>query len=282
MKGRLFGDYIVEIDPRIATQDQEVWKLHIGGSWQGSHGWGDIPKAYRPDTLEFFYLRMCEIEHPTILDIGASTGSFCLLAKFHPGARVYAFEPYPLAHEILLHNIECNDLTDRVIAYQCALFNKTGVASLKVPKSLGGAGLACLGTPNRFCEWEKFLVYTWQLDDISTISHVDLIKIDVEGCELQVLQGGAKIINRFRPGILLEWEEQNAKQGGYKIAEIITLLDSWGYCYETCGGIDMWAWPKEWLGKCIQSSEIMRRDSDWVMTNITRLHRAHCPGGLNN
>jgi len=244
VRGRLFDDFVVEVDPRIATRVEDGWELHIGGSWAAARLWGDVPQTASPGTLKFFYEQMLKYEHPVILDIGASTGCYPLLAKFHPGAQVYAFEPYPPAYEILLRNIELNELQGQVSTYRFALSNYDGVATLKAPVDRKNAGLACLGKPLRFMEWEEVEVSVYRLDSLS-LPCIDLIKIDTEGCELLVLQGGEETINRHRPSILLEYEERNTAQFGYHRSEIADLLGSWGYCYEPMPPLDLWAWPKE-------------------------------------
>ena len=69
-EGLLLDDLRVLIDER---------SLRVGGSWQLSTE--KEPIAYDIETIRFFYERTLEFQHPIVLDIGANTGSFCLLAK---------------------------------------------------------------------------------------------------------------------------------------------------------------------------------------------------------
>jgi tRNA G37 N-methylase Trm5 len=70
--------------------------------WRGAFG-------YEPETSQLFY-RLATTSHG-VLDVGAHVGYYWILAGLaHPSARVYAFEPYPVAFERLLRNLELNQL----------------------------------------------------------------------------------------------------------------------------------------------------------------------------
>ena len=146
MEGILFEDYYVEIDPR---------SVECGGSWHtlAEKQVDGMAVAYDSPLLSFFYNRMSEIEHPYILDIGANTGSFCLLAKWHPNAKVWAFDPNMYACDILRNNLFLNNLEDQVEVYDIALSNQNGHATLKTPTETKRFGLASIGTPKRFNTW---------------------------------------------------------------------------------------------------------------------------------
>ena len=67
------------------------------------------------------------------------------------------------------------------------------------------------------------------------IERLDLLKIDVEGAELAVLRGGAKTIERYRPFIIVEVQEQTADNAGYTVQELIFWLLARGYTLFTIG-----------------------------------------------
>lgn len=233
IEGILFDDFRVSIDPK-ATK--------VGGSWQGTPRNG-MPTAWDMEVIKFFYERTLEIENPTILDIGANTGTFCLLSKINQNIRGYAFEPTPVIYEILSNNIALNNLQGKIKPLSVALSEKKGTAVLKYPKSGTASGLACIGMPLRFNDWAEIEVPVTTLDDFATeegIKRVDLIKIDTEGCELFVLKGGENLIRECYPGILTEYYEQNTLQFGYHAEEIKDLLFSWGYKGEKIGSEDMY------------------------------------------
>lgn len=231
MKAYLFNDVQVEIDPRAAQ---------IGGSWQGVRRNG-LPTAWDGDLLHFFYERMRPGCH--FLDIGSSTGSYCLLCALRLDCTCMAFEPNPAAREILQANVRLNNLDDRVKVSSYALWDSNGQETLRLPDD-EAAGLACLAVaPTRFRPVHSIQVETRRLDSLDT-NRVDLIKIDVEGAELFVLRGAVETLTRDHPGLLLEFDERNTAAFGYEPAAIIELLRDLNYKYfefPTTDKKDLWA-----------------------------------------
>ncbi len=229
----------VKIDPNATG---------IGGSWQGKEPVTGMPRPWDPDTLQFFYEQTGKYENPVILDIGANTGTYCLLPVLNRSIRGYAFEPNPDVYRILKNNLTLNALQNNIQTIPVALSDRKGLAKLKIPVSGNDSGLACLGTPQRFHGWNEVSVPMDTLDNIvkwKNISHVDLIKIDTEGCELMVLLGGEKIIRKLLPNILVEFEERNTAQFGYHPNQIVSLLTSWGYDFIKISKSDAFFFKKE-------------------------------------
>jgi FkbM family methyltransferase len=232
-EGILFDNFRVSLDLRSTK---------VGGSWQGITRDG-VPTAWDMETIKFFYDRTLEIENPVVLDIGANTGSFCLLAEINLNIKCLAFEPMPMIYEILKNNILLNKLQHNVKPLQIALSDKKGSAVLKYPKSGTDSGFACLGKPIRFDNWTEIEVPVNTLDQVAIeqgIKKVDLIKIDTEGCELLVLKGGENLIREYHPDILTEYYEANTQQFGYSTEKIRELLSSWGYDSKKISSEDMY------------------------------------------
>ena len=61
------------------------------------------------------------------------------------------------------------------------------------------------------------------------LQSLDIIKIDTEGAELSIIKGGEKTIREFKPNILLEFDDKNTAQFGYRRDDIVSLLQSYGY-----------------------------------------------------
>lgn len=226
MRGTLFDGFEVEI-----VEDS----LSVGGSWNRDG------TAWDSKLIQFFYERMKELDEPSVLDIGASTGSFCLLAKFHPGALLSAFEPNPAIAVKLEANVIANSLRHRVAIFSVAIGARRGKATLKVPKLESESGLACTGKPLRYKEWKEVEVEMFALDDLDFFPSPNLIKIDTEGAEMDVLLGGERLIRTSEPGILMENNASNAAQFGRDPEECIELLKSWGYTqFLPVGKEDVW------------------------------------------
>jgi FkbM family methyltransferase len=131
-----------------------------------------------------------------IFDVGANVGLFAIFAKRKkPDAKVIAFEPIPASIAALHRNIELHDLTD-VTVYPLAL----GEVDQKDVGFTYYPGMP--GNSTRFPETksEHFSAQAVGVSvDMVTLSsilarhpeveRVDLLKIDVEGSELEVLAG---------------------------------------------------------------------------------------------
>jgi FkbM family methyltransferase len=170
-----------------------------------------------------------EIEgNEVLIDVGANYGAFSLMAKLFPGTRWYAFEPSSRCISILLENLELN-LIRNVHVVPFAVLEESGYSELRTileHPGLGHFGVKNLRLP---LNHEKTSVFHCKLDDMFESQNVDLIKIDVEGAELSVLKGAAKIIERCRPKILVEISETNLNQFNIKERNLRTHLKSLGY-----------------------------------------------------
>ena len=165
----------------------------------------------------------------TVLDIGAQSGSYTLSAKFYPESKWYSFEPDPDNYKLLLENLKLNDINN-VITSPEALSNKVGDQILNICSS--HRGLNTLG--NNLLRFSKddiieFHVKTNTIDNLFLDTPIDLIKIDTEGGEYDILMGGLETIKKYKPKILLEFEEHNSQQCGYSCQDILNLVASLDY-----------------------------------------------------
>lgn len=230
MDGILFDNLKVILDSK---------SMELGGSWELTLRDGYL-HTYDPDLLKFFFGRMQQYDFPRVLDIGASTGSFSLLSKFHK-ADVLAFEPAPNTYKCLVRNIQLNNLD--VETFPFALSNKNGKALLKLPviKNRRRDGIACIGVPKRFAVREEISIETRTIDSLN-LRRVDLIKIDTEGCELLILQGGEHTLRKHHPEIIFEFSIRNTKQFNYDPKDILEFLRLLGYkTFVKVGLEDTWA-----------------------------------------
>lgn len=212
----------------------------IGVTWSYGNVWDK-------SVIEKFYsLIAAKNDHCTVLDVGAQTGSFTLLAKFLPHSEWHAFEPIQEAAETLSGNLSINDIYN-VTVVQKAASNVPGVATLKLPP-LNDLGLATLGSNVlRFTPVQEREVACIDLDgyvDALAIQKVDFIKIDTEGWELNVLKGGEKMLRRDRPVILMEFNVTNMQQCNVTPREIETYLDSLGYDWKSISSDDILCMPR--------------------------------------
>jgi len=132
-----------------------------------------------------------------VLDVGAHVGSYALRYSRIVGnkGRVVAFEPEPDNRRILNWNIRLNK-ADNVSPRSEALGNFRGKGRLKLSAFAGVHSF--VRTSAEIHQTGEILVPVMKLDDLD-MARVDLMKIDVEGYELEVLRGGEETITRLTP-----------------------------------------------------------------------------------
>ena len=159
------------------------------------------------------------------LDIGADLGEFTI-AMLASSRSVIAFEPRPAQAHDLAAMFDVVGAAVRVEAV--ALSDKPGTTAMRVVETEPGRSTIDAG--NKLGDVSggnirSIDVPVKRLDDLS-LDNVGLIKIDVEGHEIAVLQGATQTLARNRPSIVVEAEERHHPNA---IAEITGLLTGLGY-----------------------------------------------------
>ena len=129
----------------------------------------------------------------TVLDVGANVGAYTLLFAqwVGPAGHVIAFEPAPASIEGLRRQLALNHLAARVEVVEAAVAGTVGSASFECD---GASGANALGTGAR--DARTITVATTTIDAFCAAHGVrpDVIKIDVEGAELDVLRGARQTL----------------------------------------------------------------------------------------
>lgn len=128
-----------------------------------------------------------------VFDVGANVGVYAILAgQLVRDGRVFAFEPTS-TFEMLEQNLAANGV-EGVTVVRSAISDATGRRRDKIYRIWGAdpddADFDFV-TLDDFCEAER-------------LQRIDLIKIDVDGFELEVILGARRILERFRPVLIVE------------------------------------------------------------------------------
>ncbi len=136
-------------------------------------------------------------------DVGANIGSYSLYAA-SLGHQVIAFEPSPWNQDTLARNIINNEKMDCIVMVPIALSDSTTVTSLYLSRDFempGGAHNSVKAPLNQFgevvhdsIELRVLGATADMLMDLGGIPQPDFIKIDVDGMELEVLQGSLRAL----------------------------------------------------------------------------------------
>lgn len=171
--------------------------------------------AAHPDERRFLERLRRQLPHPVILDVGANRGQYATLARsIFPAAKIYSFEPSPSAFrqlEALAPSLTITAIPAAVGATDgsITLFDFTSAPGSECATVMPGMleeiyGLPSTATVVDLTTLDSFLAN-------AGLSHIDLLKIDVEGFELEVLQGAKNALGRGQiDHIQLEFNEMNA------------------------------------------------------------------------
>jgi FkbM family methyltransferase len=171
----------------------------------------------------------------TVLDIGAHHGLYTLLAsqRVGPWGKVFSFEPSPRERRALRMHVAIN-FRRNVSVQGVALGNQEGQTELFVVKDFE-TGCNSLRPPFSYSQTYSVQVPVMTLDSWlqrERVQDVQLIKLDVEGAELDVLKGAQALLGaRPRPVILAEVQDVRTQPWGYQAKEILTHLRDIGYVW---------------------------------------------------
>lgn len=190
-KGRFWMDL-------CAGRDQVAMAVH-------GQGWAAY-EAPLPGLLAAW----CQRRRPVVVDVGANTGFYSLLAAASGATQVLAVEPVAEIAEVLRANLALSELAGGVNVHAAALASEVGEQTLYFPAAEHGLveTSASLNAQFRDRHSQQRQVPVLTLDGLllpQTVSPTPvLIKIDVESAELAVLAGGAEVLRTLRPAIVAE------------------------------------------------------------------------------
>lgn len=191
-----------------------------------------ITAYYEPHVMN--YLQSTLQRGATVVDAGANVGffGFAVLALI-PESNVHMFEPSPVPVGHLRRSIARNHLEARTRLNQCALYSEPGEMEYCVH---AGKQSAYDGLQDTLYEWvgptRRIRVPVTTVDTYVVqmgLKRLDLLKIDVEGAELYVLQGAKHTLKKLRPLVLFEVGEQNLAPYGLHPGDLHRFFQEHGY-----------------------------------------------------
>lgn len=161
-----------------------------------------------------------------VYDVGANIGFFTIICSrlVGPQGRVYAFEPMPQNAATLRHNVTLNALENAVVVEKAAS-SSSGTAELMISDWSGLHVLNVGGVSPPYRGGDiRINVETVTLDDFFSATDArppDVVKIDVEGAELEVIKGMSAMLVSTKPLLICELHGTNT--------DFLRLIDSLGY-----------------------------------------------------
>jgi FkbM family methyltransferase len=182
---------------------------------------------------EYYAFRAAVRPGVTVLDIGANVGAYTLMFATWIGrrGRVFAFEPAPGACEGLRAHVTLNGFDERVTVLQTAISASVGDAAFAVHPS-GGASSLALASVDR---GTRITVATETVDNVCRTYALlpAVIKIDVEGAELDVLRGARNTLTLPGLHVFVEFHPAAWRRAGISRGDIETELLEQGFTVES-------------------------------------------------
>ncbi|WP_435640421.1 FkbM family methyltransferase [Micavibrio aeruginosavorus] len=171
-----------------------------------------------------------------VFDVGGHAGQFAkLFARLCPRGRVYTFEPSPYARSIL-QIMAGVKFIDNLYIIPFGLSDKPGTATIHTPLKKGrsmGFGLAFIGNADecahKTMQHDIVLSTMDTIGDALSLSRLDFIKADIEGCEMLMLTGGARTIEKFKPVVMLEISDAHLKRNNHCANDVFQFFATRGY-----------------------------------------------------
>jgi len=193
---------IKEIQSKAGTARVEIRnpREHLQASWARG-------RFFEQELLEYIYWHYGGYGG-TYIDVGAAIGNHTLFfAAFCNPSIVLSIEPVAASMAHNRHNIQLNNLQDKVKFYSCALGTEIGTGRME------RNNLANLGDYQLYLDGDEVPITT--LDNIlegNLQKRVVLVKIDVEKQELNVLKGAANLLETQSPALFLECRSRSQHQ----------------------------------------------------------------------
>ena len=221
---------VVRVDTRYGSMDifnHGIWcnrSLKLYGEWS---------------ELEMDVMREMCPQGGTVIEAGANVGSHTLGLMQWAGT-VWAFEPHPETYALLQANVLRNNPTAIMHCYHAGLGKESAQGIMEAhtanqPFNPGGAMLRIVADGD---------IDITTIDSLE-IEEVHLIKADVEGHEMAVIEGAEQTISRCRPVIYLEDNDVASRN------DLYALLDSWNYRLHR-HKVSIWN-PKNWRGGTVNA-----------------------------
>lgn len=200
-----------------------------------------IPAELRPVYLDYFHF----LDHEpltrrviagflkpghTFIDVGANIGYYTLLAasRVGPKGKVHAVECSRETFAILSENVRRNSLKN-VTIHPVAAAKERGEVKLNV----SAIGLSWFNLTEQWPKVQRSgtvaAVPAIPLDELIS-SHVDVMKVDAEGADLEVLQGASRILSdNPRIAVVVEWAPTMLSEAGKDPLELPEWLKASGF-----------------------------------------------------
>lgn len=130
-----------------------------------------------------------------ILDIGADAGSYALAALAQGASYVYAWSPQGDVSDVIEASLKKNDWESKCRVLKSGLYDRKGRLDVKSQQLVGDSDSG------------EDIIEVSSLDSLDLfhdLNRINWMKLDVEGAEVEIIKGADRLVNKFRPKIMVE------------------------------------------------------------------------------
>jgi FkbM family methyltransferase len=209
------GDSIYKVDLGIKLKLTKYEAMFMGLYYLG-----------QLNPFESEYIKQNVKRGDVFIDVGTFIDGWHSLLAAQLGAKVIAFEPVKEYVSRFEEQVKLNHSNIKIEAV--ALSDKDGKTTFY---DSGGASSFSKKHGEKINKYpsRKITVVTKKLDSYKL--KPTLIKIDVEGFEMNVLKGAQKTLAKYKPTLILELEDKFLREAGSSTAELLSYLGSLGYIF---------------------------------------------------
>ena len=179
-------------------------------------------KFYEKDLLESL-TKLIDVNEGVALDIGANLGNHSIFFAGVLGLQVHSFEPLAQTYNLLQQNIKINEFENKIFTNNSAVGAENGWCEIE---NVDQANLGSTTVSRSQNGKIPLVTIDSYLSEINFSGNIKLIKIDVEGFEVSVLNGAMKTIKLFKPLLIIECQNMD------RLYEALTVLKNDYFVYD--------------------------------------------------
>lgn len=160
---------------------------------------------FNEEIVPYFKTLQGRSDYRVVVDVGAAVGLFSMAAAImYPNAIIHAFEPSLRQRVLLRRNLRLNRLVDRIIVSSFGLWKCEDVLAFRTNGAISSLqSMAQLPSSCLFLEKIPVIrLDRWARE--AGLQSVDLIKMDIEGAEIEALLGAEETLRRHHPDLLVQ------------------------------------------------------------------------------
>jgi FkbM family methyltransferase len=182
------------------------------------------------------FLLNLRLDGQTVFDVGGDQGIYTLFFASRVGdkGRVVTFEPNPESHRRIVANVELNKFQN-VLVRHLGLGARKGKLTFVFPAGEPARGSADAGIQAQILQEKDSRTIEIEVNSLDSevaatgLPQPDLVKIDVEGLEMDVLRGMKETLSKRRPNLFIEVHGADTESKDDNARQVVKFLLDAGY-----------------------------------------------------